>query len=289
MSYNINISNQILTIRENNLIRNLIIERSTTKPIVGKYKIFILDECHQLTVQANNALLKILEEPPAHCIYIMCTTDPQKVIPTILSRSFRYDFQLISHQGIINQLQKVLTLEKQDPNGCGVESWDNNSLELIASASAGHMRDALNLLDKSVSYSKNLTVDSVVKVLGVTNYSILFDILDSIIAKDESMLLLKLDELNKSGIDLKLFIKNFLAFVLSINKYVVMKVSAKDLDVMSYISIPRSYEPHLLRYNISHKPIFKQLLKTLLDLNSAIRWETNVKPVLETNLLMEVM
>ena len=92
-------------------IRQLVIEPSRQKPLQGKYKIFILDENHMLTVQAQSALLKILEEPPSYCIYIMCTTDPQKVLPTILSRTFRYDFQLISYQGIVDRLQYIMENE----------------------------------------------------------------------------------------------------------------------------------------------------------------------------------
>ena len=93
-------------------MRRLVIEPSMVKPLVGKYKVFVLDECHMLTVQAQNALLKLLEEPPVHCVYILCTTDPQKVLSTIMSRAVRYDFQLISHQGIINRLNAILEAEK---------------------------------------------------------------------------------------------------------------------------------------------------------------------------------
>lgn len=92
-------------------VRNLILEPSRVKPLIGTSKIFILDEVHMLTVQSQNALLKLLEEPPAFCIYILCTTDPQKILSTILSRVFRYDFQLITQQGIVNRLDYILKNE----------------------------------------------------------------------------------------------------------------------------------------------------------------------------------
>lgn len=268
-------------------VRQLVLDVSRTKPLAGTYKVFILDECHMLTTQSQNALLKIFEEPPAHCIYILCTTDPQKVLSTILSRSFRYDFSLISQQGIINRLQYVLEQEKAlGENGCGVQSWEPAALELIAQSAGGHMRNALATLEKCVSYNKNFTVNDVTSVLGVTNYNTLFDILDSILNKNDVMLLHQLETLNSSGMDLKLFIKNFLQFILDINKYIILKT---ETGTGSVTTIPPSFDNRLQNYNVSHRQALRGLMKTMLELNSSIRWETNVKPVLETNLLLEVL
>ena len=270
-------------------VRSLVLDASKTKPLQGRYKIFVLDECHMLTNQAQNALLKVLEEPPSHCMYILCTTDPQKVLSTILSRSFRYDFQLISQQGIINRLNYICEQEKLlGSEGCGVQSWDMASFETIATASGGHLRNAVAILEKCIAYDKNITVDVVTKVLGVTNYDILFNVLDCIITNNGQQLLLTLEQLNTSGMDLKLFIKNFLTFVLDINKYVILKTEV-GADTKVNLSIPTSYMTKLSTYNVSHRDKLKHLLTTLLELNSSIRWETNVKPVLETNLLLEVM
>lgn len=269
-------------------VRTLVIEASKSQPMVGKYKIFILDEVHMLTVQSQNALLKILEEPPSYCIYIMCTTDPQKILGTILSRAFRYDFQLISHAGIVNRLNYILTTEQTQEVNCGIESWDVDSLNYIATASGGHMRDAINLLQKCVSYSKNVNVQVVEKVLGVTSYELLFNVLNAILAKDDTLLLQSIDTLSKSGMDLKLFVKNFLQFVLDINKYVILKTETNNTAI-TLTTIPPSFEPRLMAYNNSHRTALKSLLTKLIELNSSLRWETNVKPVLETNLLLEVL
>jgi len=268
-------------------IRQLVLDVSRTKPLAGTYKIFILDENHMLTVQSQNALLKIFEEPPAHCIYIMCTTDPQKVLPTIMSRAFRYDFQLISQKGIVDRLNYILETEKNlGEDGCGVLGWEEAAVELIAQSAGGHMRNALATCEKVISYNRNFTVADVTSVLGVTNYNTLFDILDSILQKNDVMLLTQLEQLNSSGMDLKLFIKNFLTFVLDINKYVILKT---ETGTGSVSTIPPSFNNRLANYNNSIKPQLRGLLKTLLELNSSIRWETNVKPVLETNLLLEVL
>lgn len=270
-------------------VRQLILDPCRTKPLVGMYKIFVLDEAHMLTVQSQNALLKVLEEPPKHCIFIMCTTDPQKILSTILSRSFRYDFQLISNEGIINRLKYILQTEKNlSDSGCGVNTWDDSSLEAIASASKGHLRDSLTILQKCISYSPDINIDVVTKVLGVTNYGTLFDILDSILDNKQTILIESLKTLNSSGMDLKLFIKNFLTFVLDINKFLILKTETNDLSKAN-LNIPISYANRLTKYNVGHKDKLKHLLKVLLELNSSIRWETNVAPVLETNLLLETM
>ena len=268
-------------------IRTLIIDDSKVKPLVGKYKIYILDEVHMLTVQSQNALLKILEEPPAFCVYIMCTTDPQKILSTILSRAFRYDFQLISHQGIINRLNYILTQEQVKPDSI-VNSWNIDALGYIATASKGHMRDAITTLDKVLSYSKDVTCEAVEKVLGVTSYELLFQILDSILNRNDGALLQILEQITQSGMDLKLFVKNFLQFVLDVNKYVIFKTEVQKVN-FSLLTLPPSYEQRLSVYTAAHRPALKSLLHTLLELNSLIRWETNIKPVLESNLLLEVL
>lgn len=260
-----------------------IIDNCKSKPLQGKYKVFIIDEVHSLSTNAFNALLKLLEEPPSYCIFIMCTTDPQKIIGTILSRAYRYDFQKISHQGIVNRLNYILESEKAKGElGCGVQSWEVAALNFISKTANGGMRDAITLLDKTLSYSKNLTVADVVKVLGVTDYDIQFDIFDCLFSKNEQLLTIKLDELYKSGKDLKLFTKNFLSFVLDVNKYVTLKS-------FDYISIPSTYELRLNRYNQSHKSYMKYLLTKLIDLNASMKWEVNPKTLLESSLLLEVL
>ena len=269
-------------------VRKFIIEPSGVKPLAGNYKVFILDEVHMLTSQSQNALLKILEEPPAYCVYILCTTDPQKILGTILSRAVRYDFHLISHQGIINRLNYILEQEKSDPNGCGIQSWTEDALSLIATAAQGHLRDALTTTDKILSFTKNITEKDVETVLGVTGFDILFNLLDGLLLKNQSMVITTIDSLTKSGMDLKLFVKNFLSFVLDVSKYVTLRTEGVQ-NPIGYLTIPRTYEQKLIQYNATQKEQFRQILTVLLELNSSLKWETTVKPVLETNLLLLVV
>lgn len=269
-------------------VRRLLIEPSHIKPLAGTYKVFILDECHMLTTQAQNALLKLLEEPPLHCVYLLCTTDPQKVLPTIMSRAVRYDFQLIPHQLIIDRLNYILENEKNSPDGVDIESWDMTALDLLATSAQGHLRNSIVNLDKILAFTKNIRVEDVEKVLGVTSYNILFNILDCILTKDQNSLLVNIDNMVKSGMDLKLFVKNFLSFVLDVNKYVILKGENMQ-NPMSLLSLPKSFEDKLRGYNVGHREPLKKLLQVLLELNSSLRWETDIRPVLETNLLMEVL
>lgn len=269
-------------------VRQFIIEPSYVKPLTGKYKVFILDECHQLTVQSQNALLKLLEEPPAYCVYILCTTDPQKVLPTIMSRAVRYDFQLISQQGIIDRLKFILENEKNDPEGLAIESWTEEALDLISVSSGGHMRNAIVGLEKALSFSKNLTVNEVEKVLGVTSYDILFQLLNCLLAKNQAELLASFDNLARSGMDLRQFVKNFLGFILEVNKYVILKTEGAQ-NPMAFSTLPKSFESRLIGYTAEHKPALKEILKCFVELNSSLKWETDLRPVIETQLLLMVV
>lgn len=128
-------------------------------PSVGKYKIYIIDEVHMLSQGAFNALLKTLEEPPAHVIFILATTEPHKIPATILSRCQKFDFKKISSNSILERLKYICKEEKI--------KIDNEALHAIAISSDGGMRDSISLLDQVISYNdSDITVDDVYKVNG---------------------------------------------------------------------------------------------------------------------------
>ena len=254
-----------------------VIESAKTKPVQGKMKIYILDECHMLSNSASSSLLKILEEPPEHVMFILCTTDPQKILPAIASRLFRYNFQKISIDDIVFRLNEILTKEKE-LTGI-VNTWDNQVLEYIAQTSQGGMRDAITLLDKCLSYSENLTIENAIQVIGATNYDSLFLLLDGIVMKNEDIILSEFEKIYRSGVDLKFFIKNLLNFTLDINKYITLKS-------FDYINIPKIYSNKLMSYN---KTFLKHFISILLKLNSDLKWETNPKIVIESTLLLETL
>lgn len=249
-----------------------IIEQAQTKALDSEYKIFIIDECHSLSNTAWQAFLKLLEEPPAKSIFIFCTTDPQKIPKTILSRVQRYDFQRISQQGIVDRLFWVL----EEESGVGHHIHDQRdpkmlcAIEYIAKLADGGMRDAITLMDKCLSYSTELTVENVVKALGVANYDIMFSLLDSLIESKTSLCLEQIDSIYKSGIEMKQFIKTFTEFVLDICKYGL----TKDFGL---IKIPNIYKSELDAYGDYEYSRAKDLLSILIELNAEIKWETSPK------------
>ena len=168
-----------------------IIEDAKFKPLDSKYKIYIIDECHMLSIGAWNAMLKLLEEPPKTTIFIMATTDPQKVPKTILSRCQRFDFTKISQDGIIKRLKTIIENENKEyityreqnedalPFGydCNEIEYGEDALNFIAKTAEGGMRDSITMLEKCLGYSKKLTVENVVKALGISDYEALHRII----------------------------------------------------------------------------------------------------------------
>ncbi len=163
-------------------------------PQVGKYKVYIIDEVHMLTQQAFNAFLKTLEEPPKHAIFILATTEKHKIIPTILSRCQIYDFNRISVNEIVNQLQSIASTEKI--------TAEDEALHTIAQKADGAMRDALSIFDQLVSYTRgNLTHEAVLKNLHVLDHEYYFSLTHQLIAGDYAAAMLSLDEILKLGFD----------------------------------------------------------------------------------------
>ena len=147
-------------------------------PTEGKYKVYIIDEVHMLSPGAFNALLKTLEEPPAHVIFILATTDPQKVPVTILSRCQRFDFKRISSGEITKTLKKYIKIE-------GAQA-EESALSAIGRLADGSMRDSLSILDQCLAFYHNevITEDKVLEVCGATDDGVFFDITDAIIGKN---------------------------------------------------------------------------------------------------------
>ena len=142
-------------------------------PSYGKYKVYIIDEVHMLSIGAFNALLKVLEEPPKHVVFILCTTDPQKIPKTVLSRLQKFEFKRMSSYGIVNRLTYILNQE-------GYNKVDKEALQYIARLAEGGMRDAITLLDTVLSYTDVITIDSISKCLGDTQYKLLNDIVEAL-------------------------------------------------------------------------------------------------------------
>jgi len=184
----------------NNGVENIRDLREEVKypPTQGRYKVYIIDEVHMLSTSAFNALLKTLEEPPAHVIFILATTDPQKIPDTILSRCQRYDFRRISAAAMVATLKAYMQEE-------GV-TFDDNALEYIAYHSDGAMRDALSLLDQCISLGGDgLTYDKVLEILGAVDRGRLFEFTDALAAKNSSAVMAVINQAMDDGRDVSQF------------------------------------------------------------------------------------
>ncbi|MBR3135050.1 DNA polymerase III subunit gamma/tau [Candidatus Saccharibacteria bacterium] len=167
-------------------------ENAIVAPTKGKYKVYILDESHMLTKEASNALLKILEEPPAHIVFIMATTDPQKVLPTILSRSQVYTFRLASPEIMKDHLKKIAKQEKIN--------IDDDALDIIVKRGGGSFRDSISLLDQISNLSdKTITADSINKALGLPQDKIIDDLLSAYTSADVARITTLLKDVLNTG------------------------------------------------------------------------------------------
>ena len=176
-------------------IRDLI-DKVKYGTILGRYKVYIIDEVHMLSTGAFNALLKTLEEPPEHVIFILATTEPHKILPTILSRCQRYDFTKLSDNDIKNRLKAVLENE-------GV-SYNEEAIDIIISLADGGMRDALSILDQVLAYSGNkLDVQDILDIFALESKEEKLALLNSIIDKDVSDVLTRINRYISLGTDIK--------------------------------------------------------------------------------------
>ena len=178
-----------------------IIDDAKYPPQEARFKVYIMDEVHMLSMGAVNAFLKTLEEPPANVIFILATTDPQKLPITILSRCQRFDFKRISKSDISDRLRKIVGAQ-------GVLA-DEKSLELISRVSDGAMRDALSILDQAIAMGDgSVNYDSVVGMLGLVTNEYLFDINSAIIERNIQKAMNIIEEVVYAGKDINLFIKD---------------------------------------------------------------------------------
>lgn len=176
-------------------VRNLI-EKVKYAPIKGKFKVYIIDEVHMMSTGAFNALLKTIEEPPEHVIFILATTEPHKVLPTIISRCQRFDFTKVSKNEIIDRINFIL--QKENIN------CDEEVIEMVAQLSDGGLRDALSILDQCIAYAQNdIKIEHINEIYGITTIQEKLDLFNYIFKKDAKMLLEKVNQLCEKGIDIK--------------------------------------------------------------------------------------
>ncbi|MEX0661428.1 MAG: DNA polymerase III subunit gamma/tau [Balneolaceae bacterium] len=213
--------NQTLNIVEidaasNNKVDDIHHLRETVRipPQNGRYKVFIIDEVHMLSKQAFNALLKTLEEPPEHAIFIFATTEPHKVLPTILSRVQRFDFKRIAVDEIVSRLKDICRKEEIQ--------IDEESLHVIAKKADGALRDALGLMDQAIAFcGSNIRYQELLEALNVVGHDQLFDFTAAVQERDSDKGLQLVDSLLKDGADIQEFLTSLTEHIR--NMYVAVK------------------------------------------------------------------
>ncbi len=193
-------------------------------PSNGKYKIYIIDEVHMLSTSAFNALLKTLEEPPAHVIFIMATTEPQKIPVTILSRCQRFDFRRISTKLIQDHIKNICETEKV--------TFEKEAIWTLARLADGSMRDGLSLLDQAINFTNSqLTQKNVAAVLGTTDRSLLNQTLSALISRNLAGALAVVENLFHKGIDPTVFCENLLE---EIRNLTIVKISQNPQTILDF-------------------------------------------------------
>ena len=195
-------------------------EKVNYLPTIGKYKVYIIDEVHMLTDSAFNALLKTLEEPPKHIIFILATTEPEKLPATILSRCMRFDFKLVSVSNLVELLKDVLT-----KSGA---KFEDDALTMIATAGNGSVRDTLSVAEMCKAFSNNfITSKSVEECLGLTDTKTIYMLAECVAKKDGGSILQKVDELYSLGKNMGTLLSDLSTFF----KNTLMRKMAKDYDL----------------------------------------------------------
>ncbi len=247
--------------------------RETVKflPAVGKYKVYIIDEVHMLSAAAFNALLKTLEEPPKHVIFILATTEPYKLPNTILSRCQRFDFQAISVNDILKRLKIVANEENI--------KISEEALVQIASSAEGGMRDALSLFDQCISYSVNeeISLDDVLAVSGNISYTKIIELLNACRSENETDAVMILNNIIKEGKEVPRIVNDTVLFLRDVllyknNAIIEDKLMFKNESFMA------------LANNIS-RPIIYQWLDILNDSLNQMRFSTQKRAFLELAIL----
>lgn len=258
----------------NNGVENVknIVRDARERSIDSKYKVYIIDECHAITSQGWQAFLKCIEEPPKYTIFIFCTTDPQKIPETIKNRVQQFTFNRIPTDIIKERIAYVCRQE-------GLTNYEQ-SIDYIARMSDGGMRAALSYLDKCVGYSTDLNIDNVLAALGNYSYEVFFNLINSMIDGEEASVLKILDDFYNEGNDLKLFVDQFLSFVMDVNKYSLFRTC----DVTR---IPNNMEDKLqgsTNFDNASK-YYSYVADKLLQLKNMLKNDNNPRVTIEIMML----
>lgn len=238
-----------------------ITSQASTFPVGMKFKIFIIDECHSISNTAWQVFLKTLEEQPAKSIFLFCTTNPEKIPSTILSRVQTFRLSKISTKGIYTRLKYVI--EQENKEGQNI-TYDDDALNYIARLSNGGMRDALTNLDRCLAFSKSITLKNVSEALDLPDYDTYFLLLNALVKRDNQSVTNIVDTVYNSGTNFVKWFEGFHSFLCNIIKFIYIK------DIGATM-IPSQYAEKLSGYTEAHAVICLKLASVLLSMNRDLR------------------
>ena len=248
-------------------------EKVKYPPVTCRYKVYIIDEVHMLTDSAFNALLKTLEEPPEYVVFVLATTEVQKLPATILSRCLRFDFKLLTEEELSKHLEYVF-------KDSGV-TYEKEAISIIAKLGAGSVRDTLSIADMCVAFSnKNVTYDSVIGAVGLTDRQTLKLITQCILEKDEGKVLSAIDKVSKLGKNLVQMSKDLVSYI----RDLLVVTTCKDYKDILKLPADQLKELEDLS-KLATKEKLIEMLKKLSVLDNEFRYATNPRNLLEINLV----
>ena len=250
-------------------VRDLI-EKVKYSPIKGRYKVYIIDEVHMMTSGAFNALLKTLEEPPAHVVFILATTEAHKVLPTIVSRCQRYDFSKVDDEDIIKRLKEIFAKENI--------TYEEDALKSITTLADGGVRDALSIADQVIAYSgSNISEKDVEDLFGLASIEEKVDFLNNINEQNTKYVIEKMNKFIEAGVD----IKRLTTDMLDILKDVIIYKNTNDVSLLVKL---KENQVKDFSNKIANKKAL-EMINILLDAQSNYKFVNNIRTLFEITLL----
>lgn len=239
-----------------------LIQEASQYPIGTKYKVIIVDECHALSSTAWQSLLKGLEEQLGNTVFIFCTTNPEKIPATIISRVQTFKLSKISSENIQKRLKFILDSEIKEGREI---TYDEEALSYLSRLAQGGMRDAITMMDKALAFGSNVTSELLEKALDLPNYDDYFNLLNSLVKKDNAEITATIDRVYNSGTNFVKWFEGFHSFLCNIVKFVFLKDISRTM-------IPYHYLDKLQKYGDQHAFICLKLANVVMTMNKELKF-----------------
>ncbi len=239
-----------------------IIKQASQYPIGTKYKIFIVDEVHAISAAGWAALLKGLEEQLAKTVFIFCTTNPEKIPDTIISRVQTFKLSKISTDNIFNRLKYVIAEENKEGRNI---TYSDDAILMIAKLAQGGLRDSLTMLDKVLAFGNDITTELLIRALDLPNYDDYFELLNAIVKKDNKLVTTIIDRTYNSGLNFVKWFEGYHSFLCNIVKYIFLR------DINS-TTIPSHYSAKIENYGPQHAALCLKLSNKIMAMNKDLKF-----------------